>query len=288
MARLVLSSFFLFAFGTYADYDKFFFTSEASNWRCPGLRFNCPAPWVCAYDGLLDKHYCCGTGSEDICWNGNTNCGGADKTPSTNQIGCSSGQNAFCCLKDREECTQRFNQINICWATAKNPFANFGEEKSNATFSSLSSANPSATTFAFDRAQLTVSSTSAASSSAATSSASISETSTGTSSTPTQTQSSNDSDSGISGGAIGGIVVGVVAGLALIGAGAFFLWRRQHNKSVGNKDGNPYMQGGYGTVGQGSPTDITKYAMHGVPVEMDASVNPVEIEGSKPHGTLRA
>ncbi|KAF2470930.1 uncharacterized protein BDR25DRAFT_28302 [Lindgomyces ingoldianus] len=290
MARLVfLSSLLLIPLRVVADYDQFYFSSNVTNWRCSKLAFDCIAPQVCAHESLLDKFYCCGPGSDSVCWSGAQDCSGSNGVPSSTQVGC--GNNAFCCLNNREECTQRANQINICWATPENPFANVTEKELNKTFSSLSSARPSASSYSFNSAKLFASTTSGASSSATAASASTTATSSAASPTPTQ----GDSSGGISGGAIGGIVVGVVGGLAIIGAGCFFLWRRRSNNSKATQDGNPYngnpnMYGGYGQVPQGSPVPHEKYGMHGAPlvpptyppVEMDATSQPVEVEGNKP------
>ncbi|ORY12422.1 hypothetical protein BCR34DRAFT_300271 [Clohesyomyces aquaticus] len=293
MARLLLLSFLLsLPFRVLADYDKFYFSSNATNWQCDGISFQCPAPQVCAHESLLDKYYCCGPGKDSVCWSGAQDCGGSNGAPSSNQVGCGSGVNAFCCLNTREECTQRFNQINICWATPPTPFANLTDKEVNKTFSSLSSARPKASSYTFDLAQLIASTTSSSSSTATPSvpsSAFPSTTSAPASSTPTQSQSSN---SGLSGGAIGGIVVGVIGGLALIGAGCFFFfWRRQGKSSHNELDGNPYtgngnVQGSYGQPGQNE-----KYALHEAPqppptqhpVEMDATQqHPVEMAGNNP------
>lgn len=183
------------------------------------------------------------------------------------------------------------DQINICWATAENPIANVSEDRLNETFSSLSSARPSASSLTFDIAALTATSTPASSTASATSSPASS----GASATPSETSSQSPAptggSSGVSGGAIGGAVVGGVVGLALIGAGIFFLMRRKSKKAHQNElDGaNPYIHNGYAGVAQAPPQE--KYAHEAAseapsssypPVEMPANTHPMEMEGSKP------
>ncbi|KAF2727812.1 hypothetical protein EJ04DRAFT_529124 [Polyplosphaeria fusca] len=289
MARIALLLSLLFTRGIWAEYDQFFFASQSSNWTCGDLGYKCPPPRACVHDTTLDKFYCCTNGDADgICWSGATDCG-ANNQPEGNQIGCSSGENAFCCLANREECTQTYNQINICWATANtNPFANFSDKVMNETFSSISSARPQASTLSFNPQRLLSTSVSSAT-------ATADPATTPTDAPSPSTSSNSDSDSGLSGGAIGGIVVGVVGGLAIIGLGAFFFWRRGNKKiAPGNElDGtsNPYAGQGYGAVPHNMQQE--KYAQHGQgvvpgqqyypPAEMDANAHaPVEVEGSGP------
>lgn len=164
----------------------------------------------------------------------------------------------------------------------------------NDTFSSISSNRPSATSYTFNLDRIFPTSTSVSSSTDAPSS---SITSPPSSTSPATTQTSvtpSDDDSGLSGGAIGGIVVGVVGGLALIGAGAFFMWRRKKNNGPTQTelDSNPYTQNGYGAVAQHPPQEKYAYAhadgtSYGGPAlppqEMAATSAPVEVEGSTPH-----
>ncbi|KAF2438953.1 hypothetical protein P171DRAFT_476820 [Karstenula rhodostoma CBS 690.94] len=252
MTRSAILSIALFL-GTraFAAYDKFHYTTEASNWLCPGMSWQCIAPSICAHDGLTDLYNCCDSDADDaVCWNNSTPCEGEDeKTPASNQIGCSSGSNAFCCLKGREECTQRFNQINVCWEIAADPFRNVSQAKMNATFSSLSSASPSASTLAIvDISVLTAISTSAASTITSTTSTSTRRSQSPSTATHVSTtsliantlntpSSEPESKNGISGGTIGGAVVGAVVGMALVGGGAFFLFRRRRGSNSAPKGG---------------------------------------------------
>ncbi|KAF2114025.1 hypothetical protein BDV96DRAFT_107262 [Lophiotrema nucula] len=284
MARLShLFSVFV-AIQTCAAYSDFYFASQASKWKCNALTFDCIPPQACVRDGVLNKTYCCGSDSQDaVCSGFSTDCG-SNNQPLTGQIGCDTGEDAFCCLDGKEKCTQRVNQINVCWGTTQDPYSNVSAKIMNDTFSSLSSAHPRQTTFAIDTVALLALAT-ATSTASTTGSATSSPTG---SSTPTQ---SSNSDSGLSGGAIGGIVVGVVGGLALIGLAAFFYWRRASKKTHhGNEmDGtsNAYAGNGYGAVAQHPPHE--KYAQqaspqpYNAPLELDSTHQGVsEVEGSHP------
>lgn len=108
-------------------------------------------------------------------------------------------------------------------ATQDNPIAAVSDTLMNETYSSLSSASPSASTFSVDVASL------AARATATTSSISSSTT---TSATTTATPTSNSDDSiTVAPGTIAGGVVGGVAGLAIIGILAWFLIRRRARKT---------------------------------------------------------
>ncbi|KAH7115861.1 hypothetical protein B0J11DRAFT_112509 [Dendryphion nanum] len=309
MVRFVLLSAALFcASGVLAQYDQFVFSTNATRWKCPkGLAFDCIAPNVCTHETVLDKWYCCGPEQGSVCWSGSTTCSGSEKnTPGTNQLGCGS----YCCLNSREQCTQRTNQINICWATPPNPFVNITGAKINETFSSLSSANPTASTYSFDIKAALATATptpSASSSSASTGASAASQTATNSPTSTALTSQTPEPSSGLSGGAIGGIVVGVVGGLALLAGLAFFFWRRgkKNNTNDLNKpelesnpsSHNPYNHNGFAHA---HPVQQEKYA-HEVytpeqqhapqfsqypPQELYAGQGPVEVDGSKPvvHG----
>jgi MYXO-CTERM domain-containing protein len=102
---------------------------------------------------------------------------------------------------------------------------------------------------------------------------------------------------GLSGGAIGGIVGGVVGGLALIGAVAFFLWRRRSNAKasstpVNQHNDNPYNDNPYMTQGyQAVPTVFAEapggqHVVEAPAIQKYAHHNPqapaYEVEGSAP------
>lgn len=134
-----------------------------------------------------------------------------------------------------ETCTERQNQINICWSSTTNPVALLNATAVNETAHSLEAAKPSAASYTIAlNALQTLTSTTAAPTSATQTTSSTSTVISSTKAPASSSPVANDS-SGISGGAIGGIVGGVVGGLALLGIAGFFLWRRRKNTKR-----NPY------------------------------------------------
>ncbi|KAF2004125.1 hypothetical protein P154DRAFT_531811 [Amniculicola lignicola CBS 123094] len=303
MARLTFySTLFLFAARGLAVWDTFYFATEASEYKCKDLPYNCVAPNACARDSVLDKHYCCGVGEGAVCFQGSSTC----RNNTNNELEsvlqpCSGGINAFCCLSDTERCTQTYNQINICWDANATPYGSLTEEKMNDTYSSSAAASPSATRFAFNLSSLTAS-TSASSATSTVASSTVSSATTQTTSTSTNTAQSqetgndNKSNSGLSGGAIGGIVVGVVAILALVALGAFFYWKRskKNGSEKSELDSNPYTHGPNGQYNAVATTEFPreKYAhqpggpveapTHQAPVELMEQHAPVELDSSGP------
>lgn len=92
----------------HAAYTEFFFTTEESEWKCPGAFFDCPPPQICAHDSLVDKYYCCGPGDDAVCWTNSIQCDG-------NTVGCGEdeeGAPLYCCLDEREICTQRTGELS--------------------------------------------------------------------------------------------------------------------------------------------------------------------------------
>ncbi|KAG7001358.1 hypothetical protein G7Y79_00032g067110 [Physcia stellaris] len=280
-------------------YDQAYFATRATDWECDGLPFGCSPPQICVHDGLLNKDYCCGAGSsEAVCWTGSTECA-SNNQPSSSQIGCGAGTDGFCCLQKREECTQTTGQVNICWATAVNPFANVTIDQINATYSSLSSASPRATTLTVATEGLlaisTSASVSAATSTSLTSSsvpaaAAISPTSPSLTPTSRPSTTSSPRSSSISGGAIAGIVIGVVGGLGLIAAGAFFFWKKAKKGSHSNahNGSNGYRQEISGADATGVAHEkyvaqaVPRAELYHPPAEMAADAALVEVPGSEP------
>jgi len=260
-----------------AAFSDFFFAgnngSSSTLRACPGSPFPCEPPAVCAFDDRLTKWYCCDAGASDaVCWGPNVACNGGDEhTPSGSQQACSSPQNAFCCLKSSETCTERANQINICWSTLKDPIASLNATAVNDTAHSLEAAHPSAATYSVSLSVLQgLTSTTATPSSAtqtdsvapSASTTAIASSSVAPSVSTTVTAfftptSKYNGDSGLSGGAKGGIVGGVVGGLALLGIVGLLLWRRKRQ----NKN-NPYQ-----SAHSHSPTQYSTNPA----VEMDAN-----------------
>lgn len=87
-----------------ADFDSTFYATNSTKYYCNSkMGLSCPPPLVCSRDSLTKKTYCCRPGPVDsICWTAmDTKCDGGNGEPSGSQIPCSSGNNAFCCLKGR-------------------------------------------------------------------------------------------------------------------------------------------------------------------------------------------
>ncbi|EDU47860.1 hypothetical protein PtrSN002B_011998 [Pyrenophora tritici-repentis] len=278
---------FLSALPVHAAFSDFYFAgnngSSSERRTCPGSSFACEPPNVCAYDDRLTKWYCCDAGAADaVCWGPNVACDGGDRrTPSGSQQVCSSGSNAFCCLKSSEICTERANQVNICWSTLKDPVALLNATVVNETAQSLISARPSAAKYPISLSDLQALSSTTATPSSATPSPSgnppsssvappVSAAATASSpSSPTST-AQNNGGSGLSSGAIGGIVGGVIGGLALVGIAGLLLWRRKRNSKS-----NPYEP-----ANAHSPTPYS--ANHAV--EMDANQTYLNAPATEKYG----
>ncbi|KAH6622002.1 hypothetical protein C7974DRAFT_377632 [Boeremia exigua] len=206
-----------------AGFDSFEFSSNATNRICRNMKFKCRPPAICAHEKVADKYYCCHpggkcTGSKEVCTHGIALAG---------QQLCDKNDTAFCCMKTSEQCTEIGEQINVCWSNTLNPVEHISEEVMNNAFSSLSSADPSATAYAVKLIDLLQLSTSTMVSSSTATSASSSENPSivsSASSSPTSNTKLQENN-WLSGGAIGGIIGGVVGGLALLGVVGFLLWR---------------------------------------------------------------
>ncbi|PVH94512.1 hypothetical protein DM02DRAFT_633656 [Periconia macrospinosa] len=300
LRKAVLAAALLCAEFAFAEYDQFYFPTKDANNRCHDAGNACPPPSVCAHEALTDTHYCCTTGSKDaVCWINSQTCRGEDKKPATGQLGCptNASPNGYCCRSDKEQCTLRSGQINICWAVPANPIATVSQDLINNTYSSLLSASPSAKTLTVELAALLSTSSSvppSSSTSTPSNTPSSSPPAEPLSSTPSTTPSTSPStspsppptSSSISGGAIGGIVAGAIAGIAAVSGGIFLLLRRRRNNNASpsadhastspsshNKtaemDGasfvtsqNPYINNGhaYSAVAQNPPGTSAKYA----------------------------
>ncbi|CAK7207233.1 hypothetical protein SEUCBS139899_010043 [Sporothrix eucalyptigena] len=247
-------------------FDDYFFTSNVSDHTCPGFGSNvCKPPNACARDPNTGRRYCCDV--KDVCWTLTETCASDGST-----IDCGTGSTTWCCVDGREQCTNAKNQINICWSTHHDVLNNITNKVLNDTYSSLSSAHPSATTWSFDPdalIALTAPPTSSATSSGGSGSATTSAPS--TSGTDTNGGSGNNTSgttSKVTGGAIAGIVVGSIAGVALIGLGLFLLWRRARNQKNYQAPGSGPPPGGIpdgsgaaaGAAGANGLDDKPRYA----------------------------
>lgn len=102
---MLLSSPFLLslALRSRAAYDDFFFVMNGNHTAtCPGLEFGCNA-----HDRVIDKYYCCSGEDYPICRAFADECSGNDGGPSSLQVQCEDSGYTWCCLSDREQCTQR-------------------------------------------------------------------------------------------------------------------------------------------------------------------------------------
>lgn len=171
------------------------------------------------------------------------------------------------------------DQVNICWATAANPVARLNDTMMNEKYKSLRAARPSAASYTIELAELsTMTSTTVGSSSRTSATAGPSSISSTSSSPSASPSSQGDSDSGLSGGAIGGIVGGVVGGIAVIGAIAFFLWRRRKYSTLAQADPSSPTNGHHPDAGLQQPH--TGYQPEGAyqphVAEMHATAPPTE------------
>lgn len=205
--------------------------------KCGNLAFQCRPPSMCGWDKLMQRWYCCSPGVHAVCSTSAQTCNGRDnKTPAANQHLCGAGINSYCCDSTREVCTQRDNQINICWSKSENILEPLNATKINETYHSLSSAFPSAASYTIDRAALfqftsTLSSPSTSPTLVATHAAAPESFS---------SQPPAAHHDGLSGGAIGGIITGVFAGAALSAVVTVLLWRRR--KHVDKDDSHLLLQ----------------------------------------------
>jgi len=124
---------------------------------------------------------------------------------------------------DRETCITDTGRYNLCLSTAPDVLFDLSAEALNATYSSLASASPAASSYTFDPARL-----------GAQTASSTLTTNTGTTVSTAQSTTTGQStvtvvagaSTSLSGGAIGGIVVGaVIAVIIALGSMYFFLRR---------------------------------------------------------------
>ncbi|KAL9622660.1 MAG: hypothetical protein Q9160_002970 [Pyrenula sp. 1 TL-2023] len=131
-----------------------------------------------------------------------------------------------------EKCTESPGQINICWASAHDLLLNISSPTLNDTYSSLSSAKPSASSWSFDpQTLIAATQTTSSTTSKTTSSTTTALPTSSVTPSPTTSPVSSSSSSPISGGAIAGIVVGALAGLTVLSAAIWFLMR--HTRKQG-------------------------------------------------------
>lgn len=246
----------------------------------------CPSGTQCAGEGLYLNNYCCSTDDstnasiaaciDDIV--AYPRC--AVSTWTLFDINGTIESGAWCCLKDNNGTYQApttgngggVRCVDAPDSDDEDPpddlqiWAVYVEQET--CTSASASASSSTTATATDTASATTSSAAATSTAAAA------------------------SGSKISGGAIAGIVIGCVAGIGLLAAAAFFVWRRQHAKKadvpVTPQDPGAYSYAGdakYEPVHQSTSPPIELGTTHYVPppVELGApqyATAPVELDSS--------
>ncbi|KAL5894875.1 hypothetical protein ACKVWC_000092 [Pyricularia oryzae] len=222
----------------FSYYDDWFFTTFQSTPSCPGFGLAyCPAPEkACARDPTTGRRYCCDGSKKDtsVCWTLATDC---KQDGSTSRCG-GGGSSSWCCLAGTEKCTETKNQVNICWSTGWDPLNNVTQEDMAKVYSSLSSAQPSATSLPFDVASIIRATATATVTAGRALDDPALATTTGPSGPLRPTgppdgfgfRNGVTNQNELSGGAIAGIVVGVLAGVALIVAGALWFVRRERQK----------------------------------------------------------
>jgi hypothetical protein len=139
---------------------------------------------------------------------------------------------------NRENCITDAGRYNLCFSKASDVLSNLSAEELNATYSSLSSSSPSASSYTFNPTKSGSQTTSSPSTtSATTTTENPASTSSGQSRETIVVGSGSHSPStSLPGGAIGGIVAGVIVALIIaLGALYFFLKRNrsQPNPAVG-------------------------------------------------------
>ncbi|EPE07581.1 hypothetical protein F503_00303 [Ophiostoma piceae UAMH 11346] len=209
-------------------FNDYYFTSNRSDYTCPGFGDSaCPPPKACARDPNTGRRYCCDYQHppyKGVCWALAKKCASDGST-----VDCGTGDDTWCCIDGREKCTERTGQINVCWSTSRDTLNNITTDVLNDTYSSLSSAKPSATTWAFTPISLV-----ALTNPAITQTQTPNPDASSTGSSVPSTTPTDDSDAGTSlgGGAIAGVVVGALGGVALLGLGVFMLWKRQKRRQA--------------------------------------------------------
>ncbi|KAB8737496.1 hypothetical protein FH972_026455 [Carpinus fangiana] len=237
-----ISTYLILVARVVSEIDYYFPSNDTCTLRNPKV-FHCDfqsEKVPCAYNTFVSKGYCCPPNA-DYCWSWSDPCSGVNSTPGDGQITCEGG---YCCLLGSETCSEIKGQTNICWLP-NSPFVNTSSVDFNATYSSLLSASPDASTLplmqattseadTFDSAGRTtqVKTVDAPSSPSATTMANTS-TPAATTSVPVNTLSTHEATTatlaagGLSAGAIAGVVVGTIISAFMLVLGAFLFGKRR-------------------------------------------------------------
>lgn len=246
-------------------FDQFIFTSNATKFVCPKwgtapnafvYNYKCIAPRACAIGpNSSNRQYCCSPGS--ACFRPPSKCASDGSTFTCTGLGAS-----WCCLTNEESCGQNPSKINICISLTDDILRNVSGSVLNKTYSSLTSAQPSASSYSFDPYELMAQT----------------QTTSTEASTSTQTAGPSDHHHSLSGGAIAGIVLGVFGGVAVIAFLIAFILKRR--KRSGPRDPEvSELSSNYAHAAPG-PQEI-----HSEPVshEMEAGKDPSELPPNAPN-----
>ena len=178
----------------------------------------------------------------------------------------------------------------MCIGTQEDTISGVSQELLNETFSSLSSATPAGTTYAFDATSLSVAAlaTSSSTISPVQSSATSQSQPTSLSSPLEPTNPSEDSDT-LSAGTIAGVVVGCVVGIAaVIVAGCTFIRRHRRRNNATKHTNNASMQ----LLEKEEPDNMTCIASelpeHRTPVEIGGGYEAYELPDRQKPSELSA
>ncbi|KAK4183021.1 hypothetical protein QBC35DRAFT_131794 [Podospora australis] len=282
------------------------FTGAATNNVCPSWRntLKCNPTSACATDNETGRQYCCEDVNQGTCWIDTTPCATDGST-----FKCTRGSSSWCCLTDKEICTESAGQINICWAAEpKNLLRDISPNALRSAYSSLTSARPDASSYTFDPQLLIAATASPSSSSSRPATSDTSTTSTPSTNTQTTESSTTETavqtgggagssdnlgnspvtgdtstgggDKNFGAGAIAGIIIGVVAGIALGAALTWFLLRRARRRAAagvaGAEETSPPMYHDNKYVYSGHPQMPAE--MHSPSQEHKPTVAPVAAE----------
>ncbi|KAI9653369.1 MAG: hypothetical protein M1831_006074 [Alyxoria varia] len=220
--------------------------------RGKGTFQNCESnAGLCAYDDLLDHAYCCHA-DYPVCTIWGQECQGDDDRAAAGQTKC---KDSYCCINQKERCTQRAEQTNICWASFRNPYSDTSIAVANRTFDRFKRFQPNQST-----RPMTFGGSRTASSDTTSSPTSTSE----------AARSGGSRRRAISGGAIAGIVVGALAAVALLLGGGFLLGKRYLRKKAQ----------GDGKSKGGATAESAEFIPHGGAAEMSQPTDGSHLAGA--------
>ncbi|KAF4968645.1 hypothetical protein FSARC_4020 [Fusarium sarcochroum] len=200
------------------------FAGNASNPRCPNINWDCNPPNACASHPDTLRGYCCDAVAHGNCWNW----GDAGHDPEYTKL-CSDDEKLknWRCERKSEVCSGVEGFCEIQDKKELNVLPEIGSSVLQKLYSSMYSANTSATYLSFDPSTLL-----AATQTSSLTAQSEAATSTSTESSTAATSNAVENKGGLSGGAIGGIVAGSIVGVALLGLGVWLFKKRRRGEGV--------------------------------------------------------